>query len=225
LTRQSGVNLIELMITIAIAAIIFALALAAFQTMMAGTRTKSTAESILSGLRYARSEAIKRNVPMRFQLVSSLDGGCAYSTTSPLWVVTQTDQNTRGEPIGQCDAAPFTPKDDISDPCNSSNDPKWPIHPAGNPACASDPYIAYKSSANTLAGISVEADSAVVTFGPLGQVLSNIGSEANSMTRVDVTSTTDADATPWSVIVASGGSLKMCNAGADIPATSPLKCP
>jgi prepilin-type N-terminal cleavage/methylation domain-containing protein len=220
---QGGVSLIELMVVIVILGVIGMLALPAFQSMMASARTKGTAESILSGLRLARSEAIKRNVPMRFQLVSSLDSACAASTASPLWVVTQTDQVAVGDPDGKCDATPFTPKDDPADQCNAASDPKWPMHPAGNPACADDPFIAAKSPATIPATVQVGADAAIVTFGPLGQVLTNMGGSA-SMTRVNVSSSTE-DVTPWRVLISTGGAIKLCNAGTAIAASNPLKCP
>ena len=223
LKQQHGVTLIELLIALVIASVLAMLALPAFQAMLASTRTKGAAESIMSGLRFARSEAIKRNVPMRFQFVSALDGTCAYSTASMLWVVTQTDQVSRGDPVGLCDATPFTPKDDPTDPCNATDDPKWPIHPAGNPACADDPFIAVKSPSTVPPAIQVAADETIITFGPLGQVLPNMGG-SDSMTQVDITSTV-ADVTPWRVIIATGGSVKLCNAGAGILAGNPLKCP
>jgi prepilin-type N-terminal cleavage/methylation domain-containing protein len=221
--QQSGVTLIELLITLAIAAVIAMLAIPAFQSMMASTRTKGAAESILSGLRLARSEAIKRNVPMRFQLVSTLDNTCAGSTTSPLWVVTQTDQVATGDPAGKCNAAPFTPKDDAADLCNAADNPKWPTHPAGNPACADDPFIAAKSRSTVPPTVQVAADAATITFGPLGQVLANWEGSA-SMTNADISSSI-ADVTPWRVLVSTGGAMKLCNAGAGIAAGNPLKCP
>ena len=223
LARQGGVTLIEIMITLIIASVLMFLALPAFQQMMGSTRTKGAAESILSGLRHARSEAIKRNAPMRFQLVSTLDSGCAFSTTSILWVVTQTDQVARGDPEGLCDATPFTPKDDEADPCNAADDPKWPTHPAGNPVCANDPFIAAKSSPVVPSTVQVAADEAIITFGPLGQVLSNFDG-TDSMAQVDITSTI-ADVVPWRILVATGGSVRMCNAGPDIAVGNPLKCP
>lgn len=220
---QGGVTLIELMIVVIIASLLAMLGLPAFQSMYASARTKGTAESILSGMRLARTEAIKRNVPMRFQLMSTLDNTCVSSITSPLWVVTQTDQLTVGDPTGACGAAPFTPKDDPADPCNAANDPKWPIYPAGNPGCANDPFIAAKSPSTIPATVQVAADNAIITFGPLGQVLTNMGGSA-STSQVDVTSST-ANTTPWRVRVSPSGAASLCNSGAAIPASNPLKCP
>lgn len=194
--NQRGFNLIELMVTIAIASVIFLLAMSSFQTMMAGTRTKAAAESIMNGLRLAKSEAIKRNMPMRFQLVSSLTDACLYSTSSALWVVTQTDQAVTGDAEGNCGKL--------------SSD-------AANP-------IAFKSQGADFPAVQVDSNGAsIVTFNTLGMVLPNMGGIV-SLTQVDVTSTV-ADTTPWRVIISSGGSIRLCNAGADIAAGSPLACP
>lgn len=194
--RQQGINLIEVMVTIAIASVIFLLSMSSFQTMMAGTRTKAAAESIMNGLRFAKSEAIKRNAPMRFQLVSTLANNCVYSTNSALWVVTQTDQLATGDAESNCG--------------KSSSD-------ATNP-------IALKSPGGDFPTVQVDSNGAsIVTFNTLGLVLPNMGG-ADSLTQIDVTSTV-ADATPWRVIISSGGSLKLCNAGDEIAAGSPLKCP
>lgn len=54
-------TLIELMVTIAIAAILAGLAAPSFKEMMANNQLKSHASSLLSSLLQARSEAIKRN--------------------------------------------------------------------------------------------------------------------------------------------------------------------
>lgn len=193
--RPSGFSLIELMVTVLIAGILFTLAIPAFQSMMTGTRIKAAAESIMSGLRQAKSEAIKRNMPMRFQLVSSLTSACAFSTSSPLWVVTQTDQLATGDASGNCDKA----SDDATDP------------------------IAFKSSGASYPKVTIDADASVVTFSPMGLVLTNMEGGA-SLTQVDVSSDVE-DTTPWRVLVSSGGSIKLCNAGPDIAADSPLRCP
>ncbi|MDO9605691.1 MAG: GspH/FimT family pseudopilin [Hydrogenophaga sp.] len=54
-------TLIELMVTIAIAAILAGLAAPSFKEMMANNQLKSHASSLLSSLLQARGEAIKRN--------------------------------------------------------------------------------------------------------------------------------------------------------------------
>lgn len=63
---QSGVTLVELVIALAILAIIATLALPSFQTMIENQRLRTAAESMLNGLQLARAEAIRRNARVRF---------------------------------------------------------------------------------------------------------------------------------------------------------------
>jgi type IV fimbrial biogenesis protein FimT len=66
--RHRGFTLVELMIGLVIAALLFTLALPNFRQFLANTRIRSTAESIASGLRLAQTYAIKRNARVQFIL-------------------------------------------------------------------------------------------------------------------------------------------------------------
>lgn len=213
--RQLGFSLIELVVVVAIAGILFATGLPAFQTMISSTRTKAVAESVLAGLRLAKSTAINRNAPVRFQLVSSLNATCVLSNTSVFWVVSQSDQLAHGNPAGACDAAPFAPPDQV-DPCS----PAPANYPASNPDCTVDPFIISKSTGSAYTGTSVAADSAVITFGPLGQILTNYDGAA-AMTTINITSS-NAEAKSWRVSITSSGAVKLCDPAA--VATSPVYC-
>lgn len=62
-TREAsrlGFTVIELLVTIAVASILLALGVPAFNDLMAKTRTANAANALLGHLQYARSEAIKR---------------------------------------------------------------------------------------------------------------------------------------------------------------------
>jgi len=200
---QRGFTLTELLVVIVIAAILVGMAVPSMRSMLDSTKVKGSAESVLGGLRYARSEAIKRNAPMRFQLVTSLDASCAYSSTSPLWVVSQTDQVNYGAVAGACNTAPALPPD----PC------------AASCVGGTGVYIAFLSNGiTTNSSVVVAADNPVVTFGPLGQVICNMEA-SSSMQSVSFTST-DTGITPWTIKIGNGascssqsnsGSLKLCS--------------
>ncbi len=65
---QSGITLIEIMVSIAIVGILFAMGLPAYSTWIQNTQIRTAAESILNGLQTAKNEAIRRNVAMQFKL-------------------------------------------------------------------------------------------------------------------------------------------------------------
>lgn len=63
LTRrfQRGMTLIELIVTIAIVAILLAIAVPSFQVMLANSQIRTGAQALHDGLQLARVEAIRRN--------------------------------------------------------------------------------------------------------------------------------------------------------------------
>jgi type IV fimbrial biogenesis protein FimT len=100
LRPQRGMSLVELMIGLAIVAILLFVAVPSFSTFLQNTKIRNAAESVLTGLTTARNEAIRRNAPVRFQFVSDLTSGCALRTDSLAWIVSLSD------PSGACDAEP-----------------------------------------------------------------------------------------------------------------------
>ncbi len=64
----NGVTLIELLIGMAILALILSLGLPSISTWMQNTQLRSAAESIQSGLQLARAEAVKRNTFVGFTM-------------------------------------------------------------------------------------------------------------------------------------------------------------
>ncbi len=73
--RLRGFTLIELMIGLAIAATLLVLAAPNFATWSADGQIRAAAESVVSGMRYAQMEAIKRNVPVEFVLDPTTGSG------------------------------------------------------------------------------------------------------------------------------------------------------
>ena len=101
-----GFTLVELMIALVVAAILYALAAPTLTAWIADSRVRVTAESIQTGIFLARTEAIRRNATVRFQLTDGVDNTCALTSTGTSWVVSQNDATAK------CGVAPS----DITDP-------------------------------------------------------------------------------------------------------------
>lgn len=92
LTRRSaGFTLIELVVTLAVLALLLMVGLPSFATWLQNTQIRTAAEGMQAGLQLARAEALRRNVSVRFQLVNSLADGCALSSSGTSWVVSLAD--------------------------------------------------------------------------------------------------------------------------------------
>jgi type IV fimbrial biogenesis protein FimT len=89
--RQKGITLIEIMLGIVIAGILFALAAPNFKNWIQGTQIRTLAESMVDGLQIAKSEAVHRNTSVQFSLTSDLSAACALSATGTSWVVSLND--------------------------------------------------------------------------------------------------------------------------------------
>lgn len=74
LQNRSGFTLIELMITIAVLAILAAIALPSFKSTLERRQIIGAAENLQTDLQYARSEAIKQNQTILFQF--DVDAWC-----------------------------------------------------------------------------------------------------------------------------------------------------
>lgn len=97
--KLAGFTLIELMVAIALLGILAGIALPAFDAMSLNSRLRTYANDFAAAARLARSEAVKRNGPVR--LCMTADG--ATCTTSGSWeqgwlVVTAADEVVRAWP-------------------------------------------------------------------------------------------------------------------------------
>lgn len=71
--KERGFTIIELMITLVVAAILLAIAVPSFRSMIADNRLSGTATQVVASLNLARSEAIKRGASV--QVASSSGTG------------------------------------------------------------------------------------------------------------------------------------------------------
>lgn len=83
-----GFSLVELMIGITILGLLLMLALPSYNIWIANARVRTATTSILNGLQLARTEAIRRNMPVSLLLTSASDVsdwtvGCVTVLTAP----------------------------------------------------------------------------------------------------------------------------------------------
>lgn len=100
LKLQHGVSLIEIVIGITILALLISLGAPNFADWIRNMRIRTAAESVLSGLQLARSEALKGNSIVRFQFTDTFDDACKLSVNGPHWIV------SRGDATGKCNQTP-----------------------------------------------------------------------------------------------------------------------
>jgi len=90
--RQKGLTLIELMTTLSIASVLAAVATPSFTGFLRNTEVRGSSESMLQGLQFARTEAIRRNRQICFD----------WSGTGTGWIVSSNCVNLPGSvPVSQ----------------------------------------------------------------------------------------------------------------------------
>jgi type IV fimbrial biogenesis protein FimT len=200
---QAGVSLIELLIGLAIMALLIMIGLPNMATWLQNSKIRTAGETTLAGLTLARTEAVRRNQIVRFQMVNNLTSGCVISTAGTDWVVSL-DNAT-----GACDATPGEPA-------------------PGDPP----PRILQKRSGSegTTNAVLAASTAGVVHFNGLGRITSPGG--AANMTQVAISNPAggtcehvDGGAMRCLRInISVGGDARMCDP-AVTDATDPRICP
>jgi type IV fimbrial biogenesis protein FimT len=108
---QRGFTVVELMIGVALLAIVLAIGGPSFATWMQNLQIRNMSEAMQNGIQLARAEAVRRNSQVRFQLVDSLAAGCALATTGPNWIVSMDSAVGDCASVNMADAAaPAAPR-------------------------------------------------------------------------------------------------------------------
>ncbi len=97
-SRALGFTIVELLVTITVLGIVLMLGLPNISAWLQNTHIRNSADAMVSGLQFARAEALRRNRPVRFNLVDTLDASCNLAAAGPHWVVSMTD------PTANCQA-------------------------------------------------------------------------------------------------------------------------
>ena len=212
---QRGFTIIEVLITLAVLGVLLALGTPGFVEWLQNQQIRAAAEATLNGLQVARGEAVRRNTPVRFQLVSDLTSSCVLasdSVTAPVsvsWVVSLAD------PSGACDQ----PTDNGQSPSPAGRILQRRTSAEGSPnAVATSVFVPSPPAAPTAQAAST------VTFAALGNVIANADATP-SIVKIDVT---NPNVSPTAMralrlIVNSGGSIRMCDPS--LPASDVRGCP
>jgi len=76
MSNNKGFTLVEMMITVAIAAILLTVAVPSFQTLIENNRLATNVNSFIAMLQYAKTEAVKRNATVSL-CAGNPNNGCA----------------------------------------------------------------------------------------------------------------------------------------------------
>lgn len=179
--------MIELMITIAVVAVMMAIGLPNVSAWIQNTQLKTAAEGVVSGLQMARAEALRRNTSVRFHLVTTLDSGCkvagAGATTSANWVVSLSD------PAGKCDLAPSETVEPL--------------------------IVQKKSGAEGSLNAKVKADTGFAVFNGLGRLTAGANLTQIEITNPNGGDCQKPDGSGTmrclTILVSNGGQVRMCD--------------
>jgi type IV fimbrial biogenesis protein FimT len=188
--RHSGVSLIEIAVVLTIVGILLAMAAPGVGEWIRNIQIRNAASSLQSGLQRARAEAIRRNVPVRFTLLTTqanLTDACAADATGASWIV------SRKDPSGSC----------ASTESEADSTPQIIEKAAGGVQSGG---LAVTAWAN--AGATSTANT--VVFNGFGRV-----ANAGAIQRIDLTNTSGSSNTPLRLLIGVGGNIRMC-----IPSTA-----
>lgn len=203
--RQHGMSLIELMVAVAVLAILVVLGMPTFQQWTLNTRIRTVTESIQNGLRLARNEAAQQGRYVRFQLSSAASWQVCLLPASAASAQAATD----------CSSATST--------IQNWNSPSMSNVQVGATTATSN-VVSSSSSSSTYGTIISGGVPAGVTYNALGRPTA-YGS--SSILRIDVTAAQTAQQSTSHRLVTTispGGMVNMCDPAFKL-SSNVLGCP
>lgn len=204
LRRQRGVTLIELMVGLTILAFLMLSGAPSIADWIRNSQIRAAADSMLTGLQHARSEAVRRNTAVRFQLTTTLENDCGLSTAGKNWVINLTSSTSPESGCG-----------------NATSD-------------TVAPYLLQKNTAASVnAPITVKASQPAVTFNGFGRQSETTSPDQKvAMMTIDFSSTdgtclgqTNGTSRCLRIEVSAAGQARLCDRSLTGPTTvQPMAC-
>ena len=195
---NAGFTLVEMMISVAILAILLGIGMPSFQRFIENTKIRTTADSLQAGLNLARTEALRRNARVSFWLVNNVSASCARSASGTSWVV------AFDNPAGVCNAA-----------ASDTAVPRIIQSYSGSDGSSGMGVSALNGAGNA---------ASCITFNGFGTVEPNCGANEVPIWRIKVESANAAStARKLDVRIISGGAVRMCDP-AVTSTTDPSRC-
>lgn len=197
--RERGFSLIEVVVTMAVLALILFAAVPSIGAWMDNTRIRNVADSLQNGLQMARGEAVRRNEEVSFWLVGLDNPGilantCTLSASSASWAISV-----------------FSPASHCADAPSTVSSPKLVVARAAG-ADASRVTVSSLRADGSTAAMSV-------TFNGFGRV-----TNADAIARIDIGgSAADANHRGLRVAISAAGQVRMCDPNVS-DNTDPRKC-
>ncbi len=206
LFMQRGITMMEIMVTLAIVAIVLAVGIPSLSTWVQNNQVKSTAQSLLTGLQLARGTAVSQNTQAQFTLTGTSAG-------SADWQVIAASSSVPGSFLASDGATTIQ---------------TVPSAEMGANAVVGVNNLTWSTSccATAIAAGTGMGSSPSVVFDAFGRMVT----ASSTIQRIDVTSTTDANSSANEaayrrrvILISPSGTAILCRPS--LPSTNPQGCP
>jgi type IV fimbrial biogenesis protein FimT len=201
--HHRGFTLVELMVTLAVAALLLVAAVPSFGRWIQNAQIRSTAESLQNGLRRAQTEAVTRGTQTVFVL----------STSAPAWnaapAANAANWSVRAQPLANSAEAAGTASDQTHPLIEGSTYGSQTTVSISGPA-----LLCFNSGGRLITSTAVAVPN-------VGSATCGASPAIYDIKRGD---TIDADHKAYRVTVTVGGRVRMCDLGKTLSSDNPDGC-